>query len=1246
MVANRSNIVYIWLIILFASDTYIRKNRMRFNCNSLSSPTGEITMRKGLCSCVVFLLASIFPVALQADESVRVLEETPDAISIVVDVPAPVFRPSKDSGSVCTLEGFHQYTVCGVDGLAARGVMVAVPPGSTAAIRIEVRDVQEFSGIYLAAAQTQSGGDCASFDVPCFQYAGEETACPVDEFVPAQPASLTSVGIVRGMHGANILITPLQYNPAQRRLRVVRSMVVTLELSGEEPGKHKNLLQHNALSEEPGAVFEDIKRAIVINPESPFVHSVARPAQPFVFTQPPADFEESPFAIRIVTSGAGIYRVRYEDISGIGADLTGLTNSNLKISNQGQEIALYRNGTGTFGSGDYILFYAEDFQGEYSTTNVYWLYQGTDDGLTMQTSVGAPVSGFPQPDSFRTVLRLEQDTTWRRNLPDYVDGEDQWLWRQLFNFSLTTYNINFTLIDFATDAGNFNIELYLRALTEFDHLTGLSLNGTPVADVEWEGAVVEREIFSGISPVLFNEGANTLTVELLPTPDNNPPTFPDVYYLNWAELDYARRYIAENNRLSFGCDIPGGATFEVSGFANPDIMVFDVSQPALPVLLTGTDITTPATSQVRFERTVDASSQLYACTMNAAFSPDELVVDEPSDLMSPRSGVDYIIITHSLFASTVEQLKTIREASGLGVEIVFVQDIYDEFSYGIKDVAAIKDFLTYAYNYWHATDHPTYVALVGDATYDYRDILGRAAEGKADLVPTYLGYRGSLGSSVGAVASDNWFVAVDGDDPLPDMVIGRLCVKNTQDFLNILDKITTYEATSSEQWQSRLLFAADTDEFNQFEALSDILEGEVPNSYTLLRLNLREYDTDIATATDDLVAAISDGVLLTSYIGHGSTDTWSKRAWLRTPNQNTGVTRDDVARLTNMDMYTFLVVLNCLSGTFSEVTDDYSTAEEFVRQPERGAIACVAPSASAAPEDHEVLGTVLYKNLFQNHVTTLGTLLTLSKIDAYALTASRDILETFIFFGDPALGLKVPEVIDPPPEDIGLIEPVDTAQIPIAPTPLFRWEPGAYTLFKIEFSASGLFEGKKDSFFAPRKKKLFISGDSYVPETKEWKKILKFYRQNGIVFWRIAAYDPATLEVLEYSDIFNFGFEAQPPDGIFGDPSGEIWTIAPSDGAQLPVEPVTLFSWEPGAYTLFKIEFSRSGLFDSKKDFFSVPRKSDEFIAQEQHTPDFKEWRKVQKFFKKRGVVFWRVVAYDPVTLAPLDYSDFSSFGF
>ena len=49
----------------------------------------------------------------------------------------------------------------------------------------------------------------------------------------------------------------------------------------------------------------------------------------------------------------------------------------------------------------------------------------------------------------------------------------------------------------------------------------------------------------------------------------------------------------------------------------------------------------------------------------------------------------------------------------------------------------------------------------------------------------------------------------------------------------------------------------------------------------------------------------------------------------------------------------------------------------------------------------------MYENLFNEYITAGGALLTVSKIEAYQQTSSRDILETLDFFGDPPLNLTL-----------------------------------------------------------------------------------------------------------------------------------------------------------------------------------------------------------------------------------------------
>jgi hypothetical protein len=92
-------------------------------------------------------------------------------------------------------------------------------------------------------------------------------------------------------------------------------------------------------------------------------------------------------------------------------------------------------------------------------------------------------------------------------------------------------------------------------------------------------------------------------------------------------------------------------------------------------------------------------------------------VDTPSALATTSHQADYLVISHANFLAAAQPLEALREANGLETELFDLQDIYDEFSYGIIDPAAIRSFIAYAYAQWQAPA-PNYVLLVGDGTYD------------------------------------------------------------------------------------------------------------------------------------------------------------------------------------------------------------------------------------------------------------------------------------------------------------------------------------------------------------------------------------------------------------------------------------------------------------------------------------------------------------------------------------------------
>ncbi|MEZ4765829.1 MAG: C25 family cysteine peptidase [Calditrichia bacterium] len=109
-----------------------------------------------------------------------------------------------------------------------------------------------------------------------------------------------------------------------------------------------------------------------------------------------------------------------------------------------------------------------------------------------------------------------------------------------------------------------------------------------------------------------------------------------------------------------------------------------------------------------------------------------------------------------------------RRSQGVSVELIDVQDIYDEFNYGIKSPLAIQDFLRYAFFNWSRSDRLKYVLFLGAANLNYK----LPAQLRKILVPTFF-YQTE---KFGAVATDFPYALIAGSDEIPDLFIGRLPV--------------------------------------------------------------------------------------------------------------------------------------------------------------------------------------------------------------------------------------------------------------------------------------------------------------------------------------------------------------------------------------------------------------------------------------------------------------------------------------
>src|SRR5207244_9330755 len=109
---------------------------------------------------------------------------------------------------------------------------------------------------------------------------------------------------------------------------------------------------------------------------------------------------------------------------------------------------------------------------------------------------------------------------------------------------------------------------------------------------------------------------------------------------------------------------------------------------------------------------------LIVFTPDQMLQPLSITANQPSSLNASRMGADFVIITYKDFTQSIQPLVALRQSQGYQVAVVDIDDIYDEFSYGVHSPYAVKDFLNWTYLHW--PKQPQYVLLAGSATLDPR----------------------------------------------------------------------------------------------------------------------------------------------------------------------------------------------------------------------------------------------------------------------------------------------------------------------------------------------------------------------------------------------------------------------------------------------------------------------------------------------------------------------------------------------
>jgi len=888
------------------------------------------------------------------------------------------------------IPGMAQTDTPGAPQVPVRGAMLGLPGVIGVSVEILEANYETFSGYRLWPSPRLEmsadnlddlmGGELQR------TFTLERETYTSDAFYPGRLVEIGYTGHVRDQAVAQVQFHPAQYNPVSGELRLyrrIRARVIwstpRLATTSDTPvasPAYENLLSNTVLN------YGDLER-----PGAPEAQET------IAITGIRALATSSPTAtLKIGVSEDGLYELTYDDLTSAGLDLSGVDPRNIKISNRGVELPIYVYGEddGVFTTTDSILFYGTAITDVYTTENIYWLTPVGGAGQRMSAIDGTPL-GSAVPTSFPVTLHAEEDNYYWQTMPNGA-GQDHWFWEgRLTAPASRPYTL--TLNNISTTATTTTVRVRLKGRTDIaavnpDHHTRVYLNGHEIDDQTWDGQIIyDHEVTAPHS--YLAEGSNVITVESVG--DTGAPV--DQVFVNWIEIDYRDTYVAENDELLFGAPLSGTFQFEVTGFTTNTVQVFDVTDPTAVAIITNTTVVVDGGGyKLQFEDTAQPETRYLALTPTQHKSPASIEQDQASSWRSTGHGADYIIITHEDFYTSSLTLADHRAiTSGLRVATVKVGDIYDEFNYGIFNPQAIRDFLSYAYHNWTAPA-PAYVLLVGDASQDYRDNLGT---GLVNYVPSQIIETDLLGET----PSDNWFVLVSGGDILPDMFIGRLTARTASEADDMVDKIIYYEQNPPDNsWNTDALLVADNDD-PVFEATSEQLAGLLPYYYDANKVYVDDYPP--GNPTTDIANYINAGSILVNYAGHGNVDMW------RSGSSGHIFDRPDVTALGNTHRLAVVTVANCLNGFFVGTTT--SMAEEFLRLPDKGAVAVWAPTGLGYPSGHRALMRELYEAIFQDDQYALGASTTATKIAAYNQNNLwGELVETFVLFGDPATQLGIP----------------------------------------------------------------------------------------------------------------------------------------------------------------------------------------------------------------------------------------------
>jgi hypothetical protein len=952
----------------------------------------------------------------------------------------------------------------GEPALLVRALWFGVPEGVTVRVDATALETKSFDGIRLAPRIREDvvQGDGAADAIPALERlsalasSSAYTAARLD----APLATLGGITGLRAQRVARIELRPARYDAAGRRLEVATRIALHVSFVGRAARTPTPAIE---------PAFEPIYCDLLVNAEAarafrrPVGWTAAASWRAAQGARTAAGFDDATTWLRVRVAKKGLQQIRGSDLAAAGIALEGVDPARLRLYTRPgmpmlaedsvcdtcglKELAIRLEGTddGTLDADDRIVFFGlgasgwrDDYTGPsgapdewldhpYETHNVYWLAldaSASEPPLRFGARDVAPTRPAAVPvTQYDARLHFEADREYQPEVYELGLPWDQWAWKSLTNNSPRTDFDTGVSGAVAGETGNVRARFFApRALFSFPQTHHLSVwwNDQPMAPLVW-GDHVHSDFDTTTAMV---DGTNRLSFKLDDPilPPGAPPGYPyDYVTFHFWELRFPRRFQAVADTLEFrSAATPGAKAYDLAPFADAkpgDFFLLDVSDPLRPVELTGWAVgDTTGGKVVHFHD--DADDAFYFAATGAARLTPELERADVRDLR--HGGADYLVICSDALEGEALRLAAHRSAiappfPGATSAVVRMSDILAWYGGGRMDPVAIRDFFYDAVVRGNWSPAPSYVCLLGDATFDFKDVFHVGEPGLCRTqVPTFGHLREAL-----QYHSDDWLVDLDPapeyERPaggVPDLMVGRLPAENAAVASTLVSKMIAYDvAPERGPWRSRLLsLVDDLDQGTQPDPIgtghifqADSLErGHLPEWMDRRKVELVEYPFTQGTAKDgarqDLLRELDEGAVFWHYIGHGNPFKLADES---------AFLRDDVAALHNGGRQPFFFAAASKVGPFDEPVFT-SLAEALVERADGGTIASYAGTITTFSHSNFQLGGWLYDLMLRppelGGARTIGEASFIAKHRAYAPENDRK----YHILGDPSTRLAVP----------------------------------------------------------------------------------------------------------------------------------------------------------------------------------------------------------------------------------------------